>query len=329
MKNFVKNIMKVALNYGCKDAVKCNSAQKSKNLPLGRWGMLCASFMLLCMLSACAGNTANSSTGETSAGGADKTSVSEKETEKKKEDGTVKQDEKTENSEEKFVVGFDKDFPPMGFVGDSGEYEGFDLDLAKETAQKLGMEIVYQPIAWDAKELELENGNIDCIWNGFTMTGREDGYTWSMPYMENSQVFVVKKDSGIKDLAGLKGKNVEVQVDSSADAALKDKAEIAGTFGQLITVADYNTAFMDLEMGAADAVAMDIVVAGYQIEKRNSDDFVILDEKLSSEQYAIGFKKGNTQLRDKVDKTLKEMAQEGTLKKVSEKWFGRDVTIVK
>ena len=226
-------------------------------------------------------------------------------------------------------MGFDKDFPPMGFVGDSGEYEGFDLELAKEAAKRLNMEVVYQPIAWEAKELEIENGNIDCIWNGFTMNGREEAYTWSQPYMENSQVFVVKKDSGIKDIAGLKGKNVEVQVDSSADAALKEKSEIAETFGSLVTTADYNTAFMDLEMGSTDAVAMDIVVAGYQIEKRNNDDFIILDEKLSGEKYGVGFKKGNTELRDKVDKVLKEMAQDGTLKQISEKWFGRDVTIIK
>jgi len=291
--------------------------------------VLCVVALTVGILSGCSGNSATSTTAEnTSAKAAsDKESTTSKADDKQTE--AAKQNKGSKDSDAKFTVGFDKDFPPMGFVGDSGEYEGFDLELAKEAAKRLNMEVVYQPIAWEAKELEIENGNIDCIWNGFTMNGREEAYTWSQPYMENSQVFVVKKDSGIKDIAGLKGKNVEVQVDSSADAALKEKSEIAETFGSLVTTADYNTAFMDLEMGSTDAVAMDIVVAGYQIEKRNNDDFIILDEKLSGEKYGVGFKKGNTELRDKVDKVLKEMAQDGTLKQISEKWFGRDVTIIK
>lgn len=228
-----------------------------------------------------------------------------------------------------FTVGFDQDFPPMGFVGDDGEYTGFDLELAKETADRLGLEFVPQPIAWDAKDMELNSGTIDCIWNGFTMNGREDDYTWSKPYMDNSQVFVVSADSGISTLGDLAGKIVEVQADSSAEAALKDNTELAGTFGTLQTTPDYNTAFMDLEMGAVDAIAMDVIVAGYQIEQRDDgESYVVLEETLASEEYGIGFKKGNEELRDKVQATLKEMAQDGTLKSVSEKWFGRDVTTI-
>ena len=228
-----------------------------------------------------------------------------------------------------FTVGFDQDFPPMGFVGDDGEYTGFDLELAKETADRLGLEFVPQPIAWDAKDMELNSGTIDCIWNGFTMNGREDDYTWSKPYMDNSQVFVVSADSGISTLGDLAGKIVEVQADSSAEAALKDNTALAGTFGTLQTSPDYNTAFMDLEMGAVDAIAMDVIVAGYQIEQRGDDGkYVILDETLASEEYGIGFKKGNEELRDKVQTTLEEMAADGTLKEISDKWFGRDVTTV-
>ncbi len=253
------------------------------------------------------------------------------ETEKEAEETTTaesSQDAAETSGEKKtFTVGFDQDFPPMGFVGDDGEYTGFDLELAKEVAERLGMEFVPQPIAWDAKDMELESGTIDCIWNGFTMTGREDGYTWSEPYMDNSQVFVVAADSGISTLADLAGKIVEVQTDSSAEAALKEDAELTGSFGQLLTVADYNTAFMDLEQGAVDAIAMDVIVAGYQIEQRNAD-FIMLDETLASEEYGIGFKKGNEELRDQVQKTLEEMAADGTLKEVSEKWFGKDVTTI-
>ena len=225
------------------------------------------------------------------------------------------------------IVGFDQDFPPMGFMGDDGEYTGFDLELAQEAAKRLGLEYKPQPIAWDAKGMELESGNIDCIWNGFTMTGREDGYTWSEPYMENSQVFVVAGDSGIKSQADLAGKVVECQVDSSAEAALKEVPDLTATFAQLLTTGDYNTAFMDLEQGAVDAIAMDVVVAGYQISQRNAD-FVILEDSLAAEEYAIGFKKGNTELKDKVQGALEEMAADGTLKTISEKWFGKDITTI-
>lgn len=225
------------------------------------------------------------------------------------------------------IVGFDQDFPPMGFVGDDGEYTGFDLELAQEVAKRLGLEYKAQPIAWDSKDMELESGNIDCIWNGFTMTGREDDYTWTEPYMANQQVFVVANDSDINSQADLAGKIVEVQADSSAEAALKEAPELTATFKELLTTADYNTAFMDLEQGAVDAIAMDVIVAGYQIQQRNAD-FKILDDSLSEEEYGVGFKKANTELRDKVQSTLEEMAEDGTLQEVSEKWFSKDVTTV-
>ena len=225
------------------------------------------------------------------------------------------------------IVGFDQDFPPMGFVGDDGEYTGFDLELAQEVAKRLGLEYKAQPIAWDSKDMELESGNIDCIWNGFTMTGREDDYTWTEPYMANQQVFVVANDSDISSQADLAGKIVGVQADSSAEAALKEAPELTATFKELLTTADYNTAFMDLEQGAVDAIAMDVIVAGYQIQQRNAD-FKILDDSLSEEEYGVGFKKGNTELRDKVQSTLEEMAEDGTLQEVSEKWFSKDVTTI-
>lgn len=235
--------------------------------------------------------------------------------------------ETAEAAEGTLIVGFDQDFPPMGFVGDNGEYTGFDLDLAKEVASRLGLEYKAQPVAWDSKDMELESGNIDCIWNGFTITGREDDYTWTTPYMANKQVFVVANDSDIKSQADLAGKVVEVQADSSAEAALKENQDLANTFGQLLTTPDYNTAFMDLEQGAVDAVAMDVIVAGYQIKQRNAD-FKILDDSLSEEEYGVGFKKGNTELRDKVQGALEEMAADGTLAKISDEWFGEDVTTI-
>ncbi len=226
------------------------------------------------------------------------------------------------------IVGFDQEFPPMGFIGEDGEYTGFDLELAKEVAKRLGLEYKAQPISWDAKDMELESGNIDCIWNGFTMTGREDAYTWSDPYMENSQVFVVNSDSGIKTIADLKDKVVEVQMDSSGLKALEENPDILNSFKQLITTPDYNTAFMDLQQGAVDAICMDVIVAGYQISERSAD-MIILDESLSKEEYGIGFKKGNTELRDKVNSCLKDMKEDGTLAEISTKWFSKDITTIK
>ena len=263
-------------------------------------------------------------------GGAKTETTAAETTAEKKEETTTAGTTAAETAEAAggtLIVGFDQDFPPMGFVGDNGEYTGFDLDLAKEVANRLGLEYKAQPIAWDSKDMELESGNIDCIWNGFTITGREDDYTWTTPYMANKQVFVVANDSDIKSQADLAGKVVEVQADSSAEAALKENQDLANTFGQLLTTPDYNTAFMDLEQGAVDAVAMDVIVAGYQIKQRNAD-FKILDDSLSEEEYGVGFKKGNTELRDKVQGALEEMAADGTLAKISDEWFGEDVTTI-
>ena len=263
-------------------------------------------------------------------GGAKTETTAAETTAEKKEETTTAGTTAAETAEAAggtLIVGFDQDFPPMGFVGDNGEYTGFDLDLAKEVASRLGLEYKAQPIAWDSKDMELESGNIDCIWNGFTITGREDDYTWTTPYMANKQVFVVANDSEIKSEADLAGEVVEVQADSSAEAALKENQDLANTFGQLLTTPDYNTAFMDLEQGAVDAVAMDVIVAGYQIKQRNAD-FKILDDSLSEEEYGIGFKKGNTELRDKVQGALEEMAADGTLAKISDEWFGEDVTTI-
>ena len=219
-----------------------------------------------------------------------------------------------------FTVGFDAEFPPYGYMDENGEYTGFDLDLAAEVCERNGWTLVKQPIDWDAKDMELSSGSIDCIWNGFTMNGREDQYTFTVPYVDNSQVFVVKADSGITSPSDLAGKIVGVQKDSSALAALEgDAADLAATFAELTQFADYNTGFLNLDAGSIDAIAVDIGVADYQLESRG-DGFVILDEKLATEQYAIGFKLGNTELKDQVEATLLEMADDGTFMEIAEKY---------
>ena len=169
------------------------------------------------------------------------------------------------------VVGFDAEYPPYGYMDDNGDYTGFDLELAEAVCQIEGWELVKTPIDWDSKDMELNSGNIDCIWNGFTMDGREDSYTFSVPYVDNSQVICVSDDAGIASLEDLEGKIVGVQADSAALTLLEeggDQADLAATFGELQQFADYNTAFAELQAGSLDAVAIDVGVAQYQIKGR-------------------------------------------------------------
>lgn len=236
--------------------------------------------------------------------------------------GAINTNGNTGPNDNVLVVGFDSEFPPYGYKDDNGEYVGFDLDLAQEVCKRNNWTLVKQPIDWDAKDSELSSGTIDCIWNGFTINGREDKYLWSKPYIDNKQVIVTKSNSGINSLSDLKGKQVETQKDSSALSALEgDQKPLADTFKQLVQIADYNTAFLDLDAGTCDAVAMDIGVAQYQVNsKSNPSDYKILDEEISSEQYGIGFKKGNEQLRDKIQQTLDEMEADGTIAKIASKY---------
>lgn len=237
-----------------------------------------------------------------------------------------KNDEQTgaskDSDKKTFTVGFDAEYPPYGYMDENGEYVGFDLELAQAVCDMEGWELVKKPIAWDSKDMELEAGNIDCIWNGFTIDGKEDKYEWSDPYVDNSQVIVVAEESGIDTLSDLAGKTVGVQAASAALSLLSgegDQAELGATFGILQEFADYNTAFMELQAGSVDAVAMDIGVANYQLESRG-EGFKLVEEKLNTEKYGIGFLKGNTELRDKVNEDVKKLAEDGTVAKLAEKY---------
>ena len=231
-------------------------------------------------------------------------------------------EEKTTTAEEgKLVVGFDAEYPPYGYMDDNGEYTGFDLELAQAVCDIEGWELVKTPIDWDSKDMELNSGSIDCIWNGFTMTGREEDYTFSVPYVDNSQVIVTSEESGINGLEDLSGKIVGVQAASAALALLEDEEgqkELADTFGTLQQFADYNSAFVELQAGSIDAIAMDVGVAQYQIKSR--EGYKILDETLNSEQYAVAFKKGNEELADIIDKDLMTLLEDGTFDELAEKY---------
>ncbi|MCR5716212.1 MAG: amino acid ABC transporter substrate-binding protein [Lachnospiraceae bacterium] len=225
------------------------------------------------------------------------------------------------SKEETFTVGFDANFPPYGYADESGEYTGFDLELAQAVCDKEGWTLVKQPIDWDAKDMELSSGAIDCIWNGFTINGREDAYTWTDPYIDNSQVYVVAEDAAVNTPADLSGMILGVQKDSSALAALNDEAnaDFKASLGDVVEYDDYNLGFMDLEAGAIDALAMDIGVAAYQIESRGTG-FRMLDENLATEQYAVGFLLGNEELRDTVQSALYELYEEGVVGELAEKY---------
>ena len=269
--------------------------------------------VLLASMTGCGSSTKDDSTSA---------STDTKTSSESKSDSTDTSSSSDESDRTQLIVGFDAEYPPYGYMDDNGDYVGFDLDLAKEVCDRNGWELVKQPIDWDSKDMELNSGSIDCIWNGFTYTGREDAYTWSEPYVDNSIVVVVPTDSDIKSLDDLAGKVVVTQADSSALTALTDDSEdnaknleLAASFADLQQVSDYNSAFMNLESGSVDAIAVDIGVAQYQVGSRG-DEFKILDEPISTEQYAIGFKLGNTSLRDKVQDTLNEMVDDGTFDKI-------------
>ncbi|MBQ8975494.1 MAG: amino acid ABC transporter substrate-binding protein [Oscillospiraceae bacterium] len=279
---------------------------------------LILALVLVLSLAACGGKSGDNS-------GADADTSDANNTTDTAEDGGAS--DVADNAQEgrTFTVGFDAEFPPYGYMDDNGEYIGFDLDLAEAVCNYYGWTLVKQPINWDSKDMELNGGTIDCIWNGFTMTGRESEYTWTDPYIDNSQVIVVRADSGITTFADLAGKTVDVQADSSALAALTDEEDnadnlaLAASFASLQQVGDYNTAFLDLESKAVDAIAMDVGVANYEIASRG-EGYVILEQELSTEQYAVGFKLGNTELRDQVQTALEALVADGTVDTILNKW---------
>ncbi len=226
----------------------------------------------------------------------------------------------------KLIVGFDAEFPPYGFIAADGSYDGFDLALAKEACKRLGWEFEAVAIDWDSKDAELKSGNINCIWNGFTYTGREEEYTWSDPYVDNSIVLVVKADSGFTSLADLAGKVVMAQAASSAVDAIADNEEFAASLKQVVELAEYASGFMELRQGTVDAVAADIGVAAFQIAN-NPGEYVILDEPISTEQYAVGFLLGNTELRDAVNEQLLAMAADGTMLSIAQNYVDQGLVL--
>ena len=229
-----------------------------------------------------------------------------------------------------FILGLDDSFPPMGFRDEDNNIVGFDIDVAKVVAEKLGVEFIAQPISWDAKELELNAKNIDCIWNGMSITPeRQESMAMTWPYLNNQMIFYVKADSGIATLDDLAGKVVAVQNGSYAEELLNgDYANLAETFeGDILGYDEYLTALMDLQNGGCDAVLVDLVVGEYKVSGMGAED-LIAGPALADDNYGIGFRKDDIALRDKVQEILIEMKADGSLAEICAKWFTEDITVV-
>ena len=241
-------------------------------------------------------------------------------------DSGTAQDNSLQNVLDKgtLVLGLDDSFPPMGFRDENNNIVGFDIDVATEVANRMGVELKLQPIEWSTKEMELNTGSVDCLWNGLSIDDeRKQAMDLSEPYMTNRMVLVDLNDSEYTDQASLAGKTIGVQNGSTAEKILEE-SDFSKTIGNTIGFKDNVTAFMELETKGIDAIFMDEVVANYAITSQNKD-FKVLEDGLTEEEYAVGFKKGNTALKNEVQKYIDEMKADGTMTQISEKWFGKDV----
>lgn len=228
----------------------------------------------------------------------------------------------------KLLMGLDDSLPPMGFRDDKNDIVGFDVDLAREVCKRLGIELVPVPIDWSMKQNELDSGNIDCIWNGFSYSDeRNEACTLTKPYMKNEQVVVTMKDSGITTLADMKGKKLSLQEQSTAEQALDEHPEFKDTLAEVVPFKENVTAFKDIEAGQTDGLLIDSIMANYYIsQQKDPGKYFVIPEPLASENYVIGFRKGDKALMEKVYDTLLEMKKDGTVAKISDKWFKKDIT---
>lgn len=228
----------------------------------------------------------------------------------------------------KFVVGLDDNFPPMGFIDESGELSGFDIDLAREVGKRLKVDVEFKPTEWDGVVLSLINKDIDLIWNGLTITeDRKEKIDFSKAYLDNKQIIVINKDKGIYTLNDLKGKIIGAQLESSSSNALDKNEELRNSLEEVKYYGTNTEAFLDLKIGRIDALVVDEILARYYISKSN-DKFDVLKEDLGEELYGVGFRKGEKTFIEAVNKALEEMKEDGTATEISKKWFGKDIFIL-
>lgn len=225
-----------------------------------------------------------------------------------------------DNPDDTFVVGFNSQFPPFGYMDDNSNYTGFDLELAQEVAKRNNWTFKVQPIIdWNTKKFELDSREVDCIWSEFTINGRENDYAWTKPYFNNTKLVIVRGDSGIDSIDELNGSTLEVQQGSSILNTIAKNETLNKTFAQINEVDGYDTAFMDLESGVCDVIIIDSGLGRYMVSEKFTDA-KILDQPLSNEVYGVAFSKGDEGLKNEVQDTLNEMFEDGTVEKIAQKY---------
>ncbi|MEG0283646.1 MAG: amino acid ABC transporter substrate-binding protein [Erysipelotrichales bacterium] len=226
---------------------------------------------------------------------------------------------------EEIVMGLDDTFAPMGFKDTNGKLVGFDVDLADEVSKRINKKIKFQPIDWAMKETELANGNIDLIWNGYSITDeRKEKVAFSDPYLDNAQTIVVLKDSPIKSKNDLEAKKVATQKDSSTQEVFKnDKSGIVAKFdgGDATYYSTFTDVFTDLDTKRSEAIVGDAVLVKYVMKQKGEEKYRALKDDFGTEQFGIGMRKDDTKLKEAIDNALKDIKKDGTFEKIYKKWF--------
>jgi len=226
---------------------------------------------------------------------------------------------------QKLVMGLDDTFAPMGFRDEKGELIGFDIDLANEVAKRMDVTMEFQPIDWTMKETELNSGNIDLIWNGYTVTdSRKEKVNFSTTYLENSQIIVTLANSEVNTKADLAGKNVAVQAESSALDAVNAEPDFVASVNEVVEFSTNNEAFMDLEAGRSSAIVVDEVLARYYMKQNGQEKYKVLEENFGDEEYAVGVRKADTELLNSINKAFEDMDKDGTYETIYAKWFSEN-----
>ena len=226
-----------------------------------------------------------------------------------------------------FILGLDDSFPPMGFRDEAGNIVGFDIDLAKEVAKRLGVELKIQPVEWSGVILSLNKGDIDCIWNGMTIKPeRAEKIDFSKPYLANTQAVAVLEGSAVKSKKELAGKKAGVQLGSPSEEAIAADAEVGGKLGEIRKYGTYPEALLDLSAGRIDTVVGDAILLRYYLAKKEGE-YRVLEDNFGAEEYGVGFRKSDDSFREAVDRTLDDMRKDGTAAAISKKWFGDNIVL--
>ncbi len=230
-------------------------------------------------------------------------------------------------ADQKIIIGLDDNFPPFGFKDKDGNLVGFDIDMAKEAAKRMGSDIEFKQIDWSSKETELRSHKIDAIWSGLTiLPERQKNMLFSRPYENSVQIILVKDESPIQSKADLAGKVVATQEGSTGLDAINSEPDVKASFKELKLYPDNVSGFMDLKIGRIDAMIVSQVVALYY-NKQNDAGFRVVDAGYNRQPVGVGIAKDNEEFKKRLDKTLEEMKADGTSTEISMKWFGQDITI--